>query len=122
LLSTEREYCTLDCHLRFEMQFQLWNYWKKFKFPIRTSKAKVHCKVFEDNIGALEITTTHKFRRRTKHINVKCHFFQDYMNRKEISIHPADTTMQQADYLTKAVGFDILTRLRFMVMGWYMGW
>jgi hypothetical protein len=26
LLSTEREYCTLDCHLRFEMQFQLWNY------------------------------------------------------------------------------------------------
>jgi hypothetical protein len=49
---------------------------------------------------------------------VKYHFFRDYINRKEISIHPVDTTMQQADYLTKAVGFDILKRLCFMVMGW----
>jgi hypothetical protein len=75
--------------------------------------------VFEDNSGALEIATAHKFRPRTRHIDVKYHFFRDYyINRKEISIHPVDTTMQQADYLTKAVGLDILKRLRFMVVGW----
>jgi hypothetical protein len=53
---------------------------KRFKFPIKTAKANVHCKVFEDNSGAVEIATVHKFRPRTKHINVKYHFFRDYIN------------------------------------------
>jgi hypothetical protein len=119
LSPTESEYVGLSYALRDVIPImELLKELKKFKFPIRTSKAKVHCKVFEDNSGAVEIATTHKFRPRTEHINVKYHFFWDYINRKEISIHPIDTTMQQADYLTKAVGFDILKRLRFMVMGW----
>jgi hypothetical protein len=119
LSSTESEYVGLSYALRDAIPImELLKGMKKFKFPIRTSKAKVHCKVFEDNSRALEIVTTHKFRRRMKHINVRYHFFRDYINRKEIFIHPFDTTMQQADYLTKAVGFDILERLQFLVMGW----
>ena len=119
LSSTESEYVGLSYALRDAIPImELLKELKRFKFPIRTSHTKVHCKVFEDNSGALEIATTHKFRPRTKHINVKYHFFRDYINRKEISVHPIDTTMQQADYLTKAVGYDILRRLRPMVMGW----
>jgi hypothetical protein len=68
--------------------------------------------------GALEIAKTHKYRPRTKHLNVKLHHFQDYVNRGEILIHPIDTTMQQADYLTKPVNYDILNTLRPKVMGW----
>jgi hypothetical protein len=91
---------------------------KRFKFPLRTAKAKVHCQVFEDNSGALEIATVQKFRPRTKLINVKYDFFREYINRKEITVYPIDTTMQRADNLTKPVSYDILAPLRPMVMGW----
>jgi hypothetical protein len=119
LSSTESEYCGLSYALRDAIPImELLKELKAFKFPIRSAQAQVHCKVFEDNSGALEIATTHKFRPRTKHINVKYHFFRSYINRKEITIHPIDTTLQKADYLTKPVSFDILQRLRPMVMGW----
>jgi hypothetical protein len=119
LSSTESEYCGLSYALRDAIPImELLKELKAFKFPIRTSQAQVHCKVFEDNSGALEIATTHKFRPRTKHINVKYHFFRSYINRKEITVHPIDTSLQKADYLTKPVSFDILQRLRPMVMGW----
>ena len=36
---------------------------------------KVHCRLFEDNTGAAELATVHKYRSRTKHINVKFHNF-----------------------------------------------
>jgi hypothetical protein len=91
---------------------------KAFKFPIRSAEAQVHCKVFEDNRGALEIATTHKFRPWTKHINVKYHFFRSDINRKEVTVHPINTSLQKADYLTKLVSFDTLQQLRPMVMGW----
>ena len=117
--STESEYCGLSYALRDAIPIiELLKEMKQLKFPIKTTSAKVHCKVFEDNSGALEIATVHKFRPRTKHINVKYHFFRDYVNRKEISVCPIDTTMQRADYLTKPVSYDILARLRPMVMGW----
>jgi len=46
---------------------------------LNNSKPKVSCKVFEDNSGALEMATTHKFQPQTKHINVKLHHFHDYV-------------------------------------------
>jgi hypothetical protein len=119
LSSTESEYCGLSYALPDAIPImELLKEMKRFKFPIKTAKAKVHCKVFEDNSGALEIATVHKFLPQTKHINVKYHFFQDYINPKEITVCPIDTLMQRADYLTKPVSFDILNRLRPMVMGW----
>ena len=119
LSSTESEYTGLSYGLRDVIPImRLLKEMKELKYPIHTVEAKVHCRVFEDNSGALQIAKTHKFRPRTKHLNVKLHHFRDYVTRGEISIHPIDTTMQQADYLTKPVNFDILTRLRPMVMGW----
>ena len=37
----------------------------------------VHCKVFEDNSGALEFARLPKIRPRTKHINQSYHFFHE---------------------------------------------
>ncbi|HUW48576.1 MAG TPA: Ty1/Copia family ribonuclease HI [Patescibacteria group bacterium] len=91
---------------------------KKLKFPILSEVPKIHCKLFEDNSGALEMAKTHKYRPRTKHLNVKLHHFRDYVERKEISIHKIDTLEQLADYLTKPVSVDILQYLRPKVMGW----
>jgi hypothetical protein len=84
---------------------------KKKKFPVWLTIPNVHCKVFEDNSDALEMATVHKLRPRTKHLNVKLHHFRDYVTRKEISIHPIDTSMQLANYLTKAVNLVTLSRL-----------
>ena len=78
----------------------------------------LHCKVFEDNSGALEMAKNHKYRPRTKHLNVKYHHFCNYVKQGEISIHKIDTAEQLADYLTKPVNQDILDYLRGKVMGW----
>ena len=79
---------------------------------------KVMCKVFEDNSGALEMATNHEFRPRTKHVNVKLHHFRDCVARGIISIHPINTTLQLADFLTRPVNEETLTRLRKSVIGW----
>jgi hypothetical protein len=61
---------------------------KELKFPIRSATPEVHCKIFEDNSGALEMASLHKFRPRTKHLHVKLHFFRDYnIIRKEITVN-----------------------------------
>jgi hypothetical protein len=119
LSSTESEYTGLSYALRDAIPImELLKEMKKRKFPIRSTIPNVHCKVFEDNSGALEMAKVHKSRPRTKHLNVKLHHFRDYVTRKEISINPIDTSMQLADYLTKAVNWVTLTRLRPLVMGW----
>ena len=64
-------------------------------------QTRVHCKVFEDNIGALEVAREHKCRSRTKHMHIKYHHFRSYVNSKQISIHHIRTDDQYADILTK---------------------
>jgi hypothetical protein len=39
--------------------------------PVLNAKPKVHCEVFEDNAGAIEIANVPKMRPRTKHLNIK---------------------------------------------------
>lgn len=119
LSSTESEYIGISYALREVIPLmELLREMKKLKFPILSEVPKIHCKLFEDNSGALEMAKTHKYRPRTKHLNVKLHHFRDYVERKEISIHKIDTLEQLADYLTKPVSVDILQHLRPKVMGW----
>ena len=119
LSSTESEYTGLSHALREVIpQMQLMHEMKLQGFPITSTTPKVKCKVFEDNSGALEMATTHKYRPRTKHLNVKLHHFRDYVSRGDITIHKIDTQSQLSDYLTKPVNEDILIKLRTIVMGW----
>ena len=117
--STESEYVGLSYALREVIPIiELMKELKKRKYKVTSVIPKVHCKVFEDNSGALEMANVHKYRPRTKHLNVKLHHFRDYVSRGEISIHKIDTTDQLADYLTKPVTQEILDHLRPQVMGW----
>ena len=119
LSSTESEYTGLSYALRDAIPImQLLKEMKAVGFPINTPKARVHCHVFEDNSGALEMARIHKYRPRTKHLNVRLHHFRDYVERKEISIHPINTNDQPADYLTKALNEETLVRHRRTVLGW----
>jgi hypothetical protein len=58
LSSTESKYCGLPYALCDAIPImELLKEMKRFKFPIHTAKAKVHCKVFEDNSGANVLDT-----------------------------------------------------------------
>ena len=119
LSSTESEYTGLSYALREAIPImELLNEMKSNGFPTTSAKPRIFCKVFEDNSGALEIANTHKYRPRTKHLNVKLHHFRDYVTRGEIKVVPIRTDSQLADYLTKPVNADILSKLRKLVMGW----
>ena len=85
---------------------------------IGTTVPTVHCKVFEDNSGALEIATVHKVRPRAKHINVQCHHFRQYVNSGQMSIQPIDTDEQPADMLSKSVPWKKLAKHRLFISGW----
>jgi hypothetical protein len=118
LSSTESEYTGLSYALREAIPLmELLKEIGKSGVKVST-KADIHCKVFEDNSGALEMAKVHKCRPRTKHLNVKLHHFRSYVEQKEVTIHPIDTSMQLMDYLTKPVNQDTLEHLRKQVMGW----
>ena len=119
LSSKESEYTGLSHALRETILIMnILQECKAQGFNLKNISPKVTCKVFEDNSGALEMAKNHKFRLRTKHLNVKLHHFRDYVQKGLISVHPIETTMQLADFLTKPVGADTLIRLRKKVLGW----
>ena len=119
LSSTESEYTGLSYALRDAIPLMnLLKEMHQLGFQVTSEQAKVHCRVFEDNSGALEMATVHKYRPRTKHLNVKLHHFREYVESGEISIHKIHTTDQVADYLTKPLEVQTFERLRKEVMGW----
>ena len=117
--STESEYTGASYALREAIPvMELLKEMQQMNIAIPSSSARVHCRLHEDNSGALEILNKAKYRPRTKHLLVKLHHFRDYVTRGEISIHPIRTQDQQADYLTKPVNEETLTKLRKLVQGW----
>ena len=119
LSSTESEYECLSSALRETIPLmRIVQEMNSKGFGFKDTIPKVHCRVFEDNNGALEIATNHKIRPRTKHINVKFHHFHQHVKSGLIKILPIDTKDQLADILTKPVDISILRKLRKKLMGW----
>ena len=120
LSSTESEYTGLSYALREAIPIM--NFYQELidhGFNVKTPTAKVHCKLFEDNSGAIEIAKTEKYRPRTKHLNCRLHHFRYYVDvLKQITIHKIDTKDQPADMLTKPLNEEKLTKFRKMVLGW----
>ena len=76
LSSTESEFICLSNTLCIVIPvMELLKELKAAGFQIRNHIPEVHCKVFEDNSGAIEIAKVPKMRPRTKHINVQYHHF-----------------------------------------------
>ena len=46
-------------------------------FGENAPEIELHCTLFEDNNGALELATKPRYRPRTKHIAVKYHYFRE---------------------------------------------
>jgi ATP-binding cassette subfamily B (MDR/TAP) protein 1 len=119
LSSTESEYTGLSYALRDAIPIMnLFEEMIGVGMPVKTSTAKVHCRVFEDNTGALEIAKVAKYRPRTKHLNNRLHHFRSYVENGQISIHKIDTLKQPADVLTKPLNAETFAKFRRMIMGW----
>jgi hypothetical protein len=119
LSTTEAEYVALSTALRECIPLmQLIKEMQGLGFDLTEDKPKVHCKVFEDNSGALIMATEHKTRPRTKHLNVKYHHFRDHVVRGDITIHPVESSSQHADILTKPLNQDFTEKHRLAIQGW----
>jgi hypothetical protein len=117
--STESKYTGASCVLQEAIPIMnLLKEMRRQKVPIPKWRAKVNCKLYEDNSGALEILKKKKYQPRTKHLLVKLHHFRDYVTSGDITIHQIRTQDQQANYLTKPVNGEILTKLRKLIQGW----
>ena len=81
-------------------------------------KPKSYLKVFEDNAGAIEIATNHKYRPRTKHLNIRLHHFRKYIESGKIVIEKIPTASQQADIFTKPLLIEQFQSLRKMLLSW----
>jgi hypothetical protein len=90
---------------------------KQLGYPVHSTTAKVHCRVFQDNSGAIEIANNPKYRPRTKHINVRYHFFRSHIG-KHITVYPIDTTEQVSDTLTKPLPEAAFTKHRLAIQRW----
>ena len=85
---------------------------------IKDIPPKVHCTVFEDNSGALELARLPKMRPRTKHINQAFHHFRGHVERQEIIVNATPTDRQMADILTEPLPEAVFVRHRHSIMGW----
>lgn len=116
---TESEYVSLSQSLREVLPLmRLVTELDKAGFSMSTVTPKVHCKVFEDNSGALEMAKTPKMRPRTKHMNIKYHHFREAVAQKIVTIHKIGTLDQLADIFTKPLGHALFIKLRKDILGW----
>ena len=102
LSRTEIEYTGLSYALIEAIPImKLLREFKQRSFTSEEPITKIHCKVYKDKSGALEMAKEYKYKPRTKFLNIKLHHFRDYVERGEIKIHKVSTHDQRADYLTK---------------------
>lgn len=119
LSTTEAEYNALSESLRYVIHMMhMVDEILALGWEISTAPTRVHCKVFEDNSGALEMSRLPKMRPRTKHINIKMHHFRDHVRKKLISIHKIPTQYQLADIATKPQPEALFIAQRESIMQW----
>jgi len=78
----------------------------------------IHCKIFEDNSGTLEMANVHKMRLRTKHLNIKYHFFRQFVQQGILQVMHIAGEQQIAIIFTKALDLMTFLKHRKSIMGW----
>jgi hypothetical protein len=119
LSTTEAEYMALSAALRDVIYVtQLLDELRSHEVGILPEDALIKCKVFEDNVGALEMAKTPKLRPRTKHIAIQYHHFREYVKTKRVTIQHVGTNEQVADIFTKPLPRPQFEYLRKRLCGW----
>jgi hypothetical protein len=84
--------------------------------------SNIHCKVHEDNVGALTLARLEPRRMtpRSKHYAIKYHWFREKVADPSlrITIVKIDTANQLGDLFTKGLPLSSFAHLRRLLMGW----
>ena len=67
--------------------------------------------IYEDNIGAIELSKNPKFHNRTKHIDISYHFVREQVEQKAISVKYCPSENMLADIMTKGLSKIAFERL-----------
>ncbi|KAI2509499.1 hypothetical protein MHU86_4876 [Fragilaria crotonensis] len=122
LSTTESEYLAISTATREVLPLmELVQEMQEHGCGLTATTPRLHCRVFEDNSGAIELATSvknPKMRPRTRHINTKYHHFRNKVQDGTISIHSVSTEDMLADILTKICNEETHTKLRKQLMGW----
>mmetsp|Transcript_28700 Transcript_28700/g.41073 ORF Transcript_28700/g.41073 Transcript_28700/m.41073 type:complete len:760 (+) Transcript_28700:1583-3862(+) len=119
LSSTEAEYISLSAAMREVLPLlSLMKEARNYGVPVEIGKVDIHCKIFEDNSGALELAKVPKMRPRTKHLNIKYHHFRQHVQSGLLSLHAVTTEQQIADIFTKPLSDLLFQRHRRAICGW----
>jgi hypothetical protein len=119
LSTTEAEYIALSSALRDQLPLMaLLEEVISRGIIASTIPARVHCTMFEDNAGAIELAKAPKIRPRTKHINVCYHHFREHVASGAITLVYVPTHDQIADMLTKPLPEEKLLSFRQTIQGW----
>ena len=118
LSTTESEYIALSQSLRDVLP--LMEILKEIILPIPSDDKVpvVHCTIFEDNKGCIDLVETPSMRPRTKHIALKYHHFRSSVKSGSVSIKYIETGDQIADIFTKALNDPQFYKLRKELNGW----
>ena len=102
LSTNEAEYMVLSMAMREQLPLiQLLKEVVAHKVDANLQPTTIHCKVFEDNSGVLEMAKVPKMRPRTKHLNNVYHHFRESVQNNEVTLIAVSTKNQLADLLTK---------------------
>ena len=117
--TTEAEYIALSSSLREVIpMMRMLQEAREHGLQMDYLPPKVHCTVFEDNSGALELARLPKIRPRTKHINQSYHHLREHVERQDVSIQATPMEAQLANILTKPLPEASFVRHRKAIMGW----
>ncbi len=110
LSTTEAEYVAM-CDLAREIEHvrALMN---NMLLP-QVSSTIIYC----DNQSAIQIASSESITKRRKHIDIKHHYIRDLLLKKVVNVQWCDTTLQQADILTKPLAQLTFEHHRNAIMG-----
>jgi hypothetical protein len=119
LSSTEAEYIVISTATREVIPLlRLMEKVKQHGLPINVIQNQIHCRIFEENSGALDMARSPRIRPRTKHINIKYHHFLSQVTAGLLSLHPVSSEDQFADVFTKPLPDASFLKHRKAIMGW----
>lgn len=88
-----------------------------------TLRSTIRARAFEDNQGAYFLANNQRITSRTRWYLNKWHWFWQFVNKDgvegdSVAILECDTSLQDADYFTKALSREPFEANRFRVQGW----
>ena len=128
LSTTEAEYSSLSSSLRTLLPLRDLLIEVSQAIGLSPSlRATLHCRAFQDNRAAWQLTTGQRITKRTKYFLVKWHWFWSHVRRSDedntdetrfLEIQACSTHVMRADILTKGLLCEKFEACRKLTQGW----